>query len=135
MEQINDNKEESILNYLHLFSSFVKFLKSSYDLFNKNFLKKKDSFETIKFQFEEQNFDNETDYIKNEALLSLLPNEDLEITKKAKNAKLKVIKDTLGIDLTKNLDEELIFDNINKHLTNMEEILNNCIKPIIIRKN
>jgi len=128
MEQINYDKEEFILNYLYLFSSFIKFIKNSHNLFNNKFLKRNDSFEKIKNDFEDLNFKNETNYIKDETLLSLLPNESAELLEKAKTAKLKTIKDTLSLDLNKNFDEELIFVKISNNIANIGQILN---KPLL----
>ena len=124
MEQISFDKEESFLNYLHIFSSFIKFVRNSHNLFNKKFMKRNDSFENIKIDFEEKNYNNETNYIMDEVLISLLPSESSEVLEKAKVAKLKTVKELLSLDLTQNLEEELIFAKINNNIANIEQILN-----------
>ena len=81
--------------------------------------------ENIKSDFEDNNFENETNYIKDLAILSLLSNEDIKIKEAARAKKLDKIKKNLGLDLKKNLEEEVIFNKLEENILNLKNILTN----------
>ena len=124
MEKVNYDEEEPIINYIYSFLCFKEYALKSYDLFEKE-SKMNNTLENIKSDFEDNNFENETNYIKDLAILSLLSNEDIKIKEAARAKKLDKIKKNLGLDLKKNLEEEVIFNKLEENILNLKNILTN----------
>jgi len=124
MEKVNYDEEEPIINYIYSFLCFQEYALKSYDLFEKE-SKMNNTLENIKSDFEDNNFENETNYIKDLAILSLLSNEDIKIKEAARAKKLDKIEKNLGLDLKKNLEEEVIFNKLEENILNLKNILTN----------
>ena len=124
MEKVNYDEEEPIINYIYSFLCFKEYALKSYDLFEKE-SKMNNTLENIKSDFEDNNFENETNYIKDLAILSLLSNEDIKIKEAARAKKLDKIEKNLGLDLKKNLEEEVIFNKLEENILNLKNILTN----------
>jgi len=131
MEKDICDAEESICNYLYLFSSFLEYAKNSKEIFTHEFQdKNKYSLEKLKNDFRSKNANNEFFFLRSLNVLTMLKSQDVGIKEKGKNEQLKKIKTEFNIELSKKLNEEEVFLLIQQKLSILENIF---INPILIQ--
>jgi len=131
MEKDICDAEESICNYLYLFSSFLEYAKNSKEIFTHEFQdKNKYSLEKLKNDFTSKNANNEFFFLRSLNVLTMLKSQDVGIKEKGKNEQLKKIKTEFNIELSKKLNEEEVFLLIQQKLSILENIF---INPILIQ--